>query len=1140
MTTSEQIHALQRKLGQLQIEQAKASDPAIKFGIGEAIKDVQLALSELGKKGLVVGELDIDAIDKKLLRSYFKQCAQYDSEYKAAASGKQKAMEEFLLANGFAFKSGNGDIALTDEGMLFCAAKNRINKSLFDVEVVLYWGSEQSPKQEHILGSVLFLHQKLMEKLMPLTERVMGDPNIRNEWGSEVPIYEYPPVAMVEVLVNFLIHRDYRLIDHARVMISNDCIEFINPGISTFPIDELLSATKAVQPNYSRNVPIIRAMSWARLNQKMGSGILRIRDELKRNGTFLDNGSIGLKLENNHRQNRFHLTLYRRDLTELLYKSNLGEKKNLPIIDISRLISYAPTNLIGREDEVERLDKAWDLAVGPETQRPHILVLVGMGGEGKTSLLAKWTASLAHKGWPGCEAVFAWSFYSQGTANPSGSSEAFLNQALAFFGDKALSESSEIAFNKGQRLARLVGEKKALLLLDGLEPLQYAPSSATAGELKDKGLAALLRGLAANSKGLCVLTTRYSIPDLQVYWQTTVQQWRVSRLSVEAGVALLQSLGVKGSRAECAKAVEEVKGHALTLHLLGAWLRDAHFGDIRRRRLVSYHEADMQEQGGRAFRVMDAYSNWFEREGENGQRALAVLRLLGLFDRPATAGCIDALLCAPVINGLTDVLVGIQEVQWHLTLSRLEAAKILVVYRDSGNRMVAMDAHPLLREYFAWQIQTQQLVAWQAAHRRIYDYLCAATLDTQQPTLDDLQPLYQAVAHGCLAGMQQETVQDVYLARILRRNERYSVQKLGAFGSDLGAIACFFEQPWKRVSPGLAEADQAWLLNEAAFLLRALGRLPEAMEPLRAGLAMRVQQKNWREAAICAGNLAELALSLGDLPGAIAVSTQAVSYADRSDEFFLRIGLRAAHADALYQAGQQETAQQHFCEAEAMQAKFQPDYPLLYSVHSFRYCDLLLALPEQAAWRQWLFKANCPPEVGGQELSRPMQACHAVANRATMTLQWVMPQAWLLDIALDYLSLGRAALYEVILADSATNSSHEFMKDAVDGLRRAGQQGYLPGALLSRAWERCIAKQYTGPDSAQADLDEAWEIAARGPMPLFLADIHLYRARLFGEMMPYPWQSPIADLRQARQLIEKHGYLRRMAELLDAEVVLQI
>lgn len=63
-------------------------------------------------------------------------------------------------------------------------------------------------------------------------------------------------------------------------------------------------------------------------------------------------------------------------------------------------------------------------------------------------------------------------------------------------------------------------------------------------------------------------------------------------------------------------------------------------------------------------------------------------------------------------------------------------------------------------------------------------------------------------------------------------------------------------------------------------------------------------------------------------------------------------------------------------------------------------------------------------------------------------------------------------------------------------------------------------------ESCRADLDEAWEIAERGPMPLFQADILLYRARLFRDR---------AALAEARRLIEKHGYHRRDEELADAE-----
>ena len=184
-------------------------------------------------------------------------------------------------------------------------------------------------------------------------------------------------------------------------------------------------------------------------------------------------------------------------------------------VDISRIDKYAPAELIGREAETQLLFEAWAKAVSGVTDRPRVLTFVALGGEGKTSLVAKWAADLAHQGWPSCDAVFAWSFYSQGTRDQTAaSSDLFLADALTFFGDPAMAQSSQSAFDKGRRLARLIGEQRALLILDGVEPLQYAPTSPTPGELKDSGLAVLLKGLSANNQGLCVVTTRYSVPDL--------------------------------------------------------------------------------------------------------------------------------------------------------------------------------------------------------------------------------------------------------------------------------------------------------------------------------------------------------------------------------------------------------------------------------------------------------------------------------------------------------------------------------------------------------------------------------------------------------------------------------------------------
>jgi hypothetical protein len=171
------------------------------------------------------------------------------------------------------------------------------------------------------------------------------------------------------------------------------------------------------------------------------------------------------------------------------------------------------------------------------------------------------------------------------------------------------------------------------------------------------------------------------------------------------------------------------------------------------------------------------------------------------------------------------------------------------------------------------------------------------------------------------------------------------------------------------------------------------------------------------------------------------------------------------------------------------------------------------------------------------------ESCRAVSERAAGALHWAeQNNLSLLTIALDHLTLGRAALYPAVLDGIPLDQLEPCrvsVEHAVDGLRRAGTQDHLPLGLLTRAWLRFLTGARTGHESAQGDLDEAFEIAGRGPMPLFMADIHLHRARLFGlskdRPASYPWTSPQHDLAEARRLIEKHGYGRRKEELEYAE-----
>lgn len=253
-----------------------------------------------------------------------------------------------------------------------------------------------------------------------------------------------------------------------------------------------------------------------------------------------------------------------------------------------------------------------------------------------------------------------------------------------------------------------------------------------------------------------------------------------------------------------------------------------------------------------------------------------------------------------------------------------------------------------MRACFAEELESHRPDAWQEGNRRLYEHLRQAVPDLPE-TLEAMQLLYAAVVHGCRAGLQQEVLDEVYWRRILRGDGFYSTKKLGAFGSELTALAGFFDRPWGHPSVRLTAADQAFILNQAAFRLRALGRLMEAVEPMQAGLEAHVAQEDWENAAASASNLSELTLTLGDVPRAVAFGEQSVELADRSGNAFHRVDHRTVLADALHQEGRWEESAATFRDAAAMQAEWQPQYPRLYSLAGFRYCDLLLGQEEPEA-----------------------------------------------------------------------------------------------------------------------------------------------------------------------------------------------
>ncbi|HET9225733.1 MAG TPA: TIR domain-containing protein [Thermoanaerobaculia bacterium] len=795
-------------------------------------------------------------------------------------------------------------------------------------------------------------------------------------------------------------------------------------------------------------------------------------------------------------------------------------------LDLGRLPIAGPL-LIGRQTELARLGAAWE---SPET---HVLTFVAFGGMGKSALVSHWMDSMAAAGWRGARRVLEWSFYSQGTEDRVTSADRFLDHALGWFGDP--DPKAGASRDRGLRLADLVRREKALLVLDGIESLQHPPNSPLAGRLKDPGLAALLKGLAGGNPGLCVVTTRERVADLDRF-PTTAPQEDLEALSPEAGSELLKRLGVQGKASELLGASREFGNHALTLTLLGGYLSRACGGDVRRRKEVDLAGAD-QRKGGHALRVIGTYADWL---GEGPE--LAALQLLGLFDRPAGPKALAALRAKPAIPELTESLMTkngwlrrskpITEEAWQLAISNLREHGLLLPI--DPHQPGTLDAHPLVRVFFQEELEKQRPEAWQAGNLRLYEHLQKEAPDLPD-TLEAMEPLFTAVIHGCRAGRQQEAFEEVYRRRILRSNEFFSTKRLGAYGSDLSALSGFFDRPWDQPSASLTSAYQALVGSIAGFNLRALGRLAEAVQPMEAALEAGIAQEAWKNASTRANNLSEVTLTLGELERAVAFGKQSVELADRSGDAIALMLNQTTLADALHQAGRWEESAKVFREAEALQAKQQPQLSWLYSLQGYQYCDLLLSRgePEDGSVADGLAAEPAATQ-------RFREACREVRERAEQTLELAIAKFGLLSIAVGYLSLGRAHLGLALTAPRPAAPSEEaeadlakaaeHLDEAVEGLRRASQEDNLPRGLLARAALRRLRGDLP---AAKADLDEALEIAERGQMRLHECDAHLEWARLCRDQGKRTGMAQ--HLTRARKLIDETGYERRRREVVYLE-----
>ena len=265
------------------------------------------------------------------------------------------------------------------------------------------------------------------------------------------------------------------------------------------------------------------------------------------------------------------------------------ERSNFPDVSPSRLPPCGK-HFVGRKANIKSLDEAWD---NPNTR---ILTICSWTGMGKTALIKYWLASLAKDGWRGVERVFDWSFHNQGlNRENTGSGDAFVSEALMKFEDMDPNLGSP--WDRGERLAKLVVQQRTLFILDGLEAVQF-PLGEREGLLKDPAIESLLKCLAINNPGLCIITTRKVVTELTYLSESGCPTLSLVGLSETSSIKLLQLLNVNGATQEMGEVANALCGHPLSLMLIGSYLYHAFEDhDARHWREVKLLEEDA-EQGG--------------------------------------------------------------------------------------------------------------------------------------------------------------------------------------------------------------------------------------------------------------------------------------------------------------------------------------------------------------------------------------------------------------------------------------------------------------------------------------------------------------------------------------------------------------
>jgi tetratricopeptide (TPR) repeat protein len=464
----------------------------------------------------------------------------------------------------------------------------------------------------------------------------------------------------------------------------------------------------------------------------------------------------------------------------------------------------------GRDALVKELT-AWvaDLA-SPD----RVWSLVAAGGTGKTAVAERVVRDMN----PGEANVLVWSFYEKPDA------DAFLRECNQLF----LGEEEGPAGGRLERLERgLRDGRPHLIVLDGLERVQEdAGTGRVRGELSDQTLNLLLRALASGlGRARALVTSRFPLVDLQDWTNRGYRDTRLDDLTPEAAVAVLRGWEVIGDEADLRAAAAQVGHHALSVAVIGSYLRS--FANGRIEEVNSFDLDAVTGDDPKAARLARVLASYAERLPSEERELLA---RLSVFPRGVTLELLGVLVDA---GGEVAGLLLNAKPRLVRLLNSLKVRGLVFEYRSDTS--VTWTAHPFLREKF------RDLLG--CPPEKVFDVVAQSlgtglekspeTKPSDPSVLDRYERLIEATR---LAGREQEAF-DLYWYGI--GNYQNLGWVLGEYQRGYRILAAFSAtgRP-EDLGPRMVLRERSLLASDLALFAQKLGRLEEAR-------AIRQEDDTW-------------------------------------------------------------------------------------------------------------------------------------------------------------------------------------------------------------------------------------------------------------------------------------------------------